>query len=219
MSDQIPCAFFRESWEDAEHPMACVDIDQKFVRVNAAFERLLGYSSEELSNRPWMEFTRKEHVGGDLASVNSIIEGVTESYRMEKDYKHKRGHFVPVVLTVRRYPRVATEPIILFRVESPFASATRPEVAEVEKHVMEAIDMLRRRVDEYEKGVRVHVGDTWDHGDKSGRDKITNSDSMMKIMVGGFAVMVLAVAWLFYYVATTQNRQPVQPPPTIGQEL
>lgn len=211
---EIPCEFFRESWEDVDHPMCCVSLEHRFVKCNSVWERLLGYSSEELRQHTWMSITRAEHVGGDLASVQAVMEGRQTEYRMEKDYIHKKGHYVPVVLIVRRYPRQSTEPLLYFRVEAPMAIATRPELDDIASRTTE---MLAKFHDELtmikERGVSVHVGDKWRDGDKAGRDLEKNSDRTIKYLIGGLVAMAIVVAWLFYYVAVAGGGGTPVPPP------
>ena len=206
--ESIPDGFFKESWQSAGHPMAAVDTDNNFVRVNHAFERLLGYSSSELHRRSWMEFTRVEHIGGDMQSVNDVIAGVTDCYRLEKDYRHKRGHYVSIVLSVRRFPKASHLPLICFAVEAPIATATRPEIHDVERHVVEAVRVLEKKFEDFERrhGVNVHTGD------QVGRNKTTNSDRSIWIMGGCLAMMAISFAWAMYYMATASNQQPPVPP-------
>lgn len=188
--------------------MAAVDTNNNFVRVNHAFERLLGYSSAELHRRSWMEFTRVEHIGGDMQSVNDVIAGVTDFYRLEKDYKHKRGHYVSIVLSVRRFPKASHLPIICFSVEAPIATATRPEIHDVERHMVQAVRMLDGKFEEFERrnGVSVNaVG-----------QQTTNSDRSIWILGGCLAMMAISFAWAMYYMASSNNQQrPV--PPSIQQ--
>lgn len=210
----IPEAFYRESWEDADHPMACVDTDNTFRRVNHAFERMLGYSTAELENRAWMEFTDQRHVGGDIASVQAVLDGRISSYRLEKDYIHKRGHKVPIILHVRRYPRNAIEPLLFFRVEAPIATATRPEVDEVEKHALAAVQELRNEMDRIKQGVIVSQRQEQNAGgDIVGRDKTTNSDKMIRWLAVAIIALGAAVAYMAYYMASaSNNNQNIQPP-------
>ena len=211
---QVPPDFYRELAEDAIHPMAAVGVDNRFVWVNSAFEGLLGYAMGELASMTWMEVTSQDDVGGDLASVKQVLEGKIQSYRMEKDYIHRRGFRVPVELIVRRFPRQTLESIMLFRVEAGPVKATRPELVAVQKEVEAVIADMKRRLDKYEQHheVSVNVGDNWNDGDKTGRDKITNSDTAIRVLAGAFTAMVLIVAYLFYYVATLSTKTPPQPP-------
>lgn len=221
MGRKIPDQFFREAWEDANHEMACVCADNKFVRVNHAFERMLGYSQAELIGRSWMEFTEQEDVGGDLASVQSVIDGTVQSYQMEKDYIHKRGHKIPVILNVRRFPRSSLDPLVFFRVESPVSRATRVELREVDEHHLKLISALEKRLEKMEEKGFVSVsqsantgsGDQWRDGSKAGGDISSNSDKMIKMVCGVMVAIVFSLVWIVYYTMTSHRTQmPVAPP-------
>ncbi len=208
IANDIPCDYWKSVCADVDHPLSCVDPDNKFVWVNSAFERLVGYSIAELAGRTWMSITDQKDVGGDLASVHSVIEGKIPQYTMSKNYVHKRGHKVPVDLTVRRFPDSPLDPLAYFRVESPPARATRPELEEVKETLMCRIQNLEAQM-EREK-VSVNVGSEFIGGDKIGRDK--NGTSAMKFMAGAFTIMAITIAYLFYYVATTAtNTTPEKP--------
>lgn len=188
--------------------MACIDQNNKFILVNAAFERLLGYSNSELEEKTWMDITAQRDVGGDLASVEAVIEGRTDTYTLEKDYVHKRGRAIPVTLTVRRFPRASHLPLLYFSVEAPVSNVTRPEVISIERDLRAEINKLAKEI---KAGVRVNVNEKIG-GDKIGRDK--NSDSAIKIVAGALVAVAFIVAWLFYYVATTTHHTPPTPPPS-----
>lgn len=191
--------------------MACIDQHNRFVLVNSAFERLLGYSCAELCGKTWMELTAQEDVGGDLASVEALIDGRIDSYTLEKDYIHKRGRDIPVVLTVRRFPRESHLPLLYMHKEAPVSTITRPEMVSLERDLRSEIARLATRL---QNGVNVNVGDR-DHitGDKIGRDK--NSDAAIKILAGALVAISMTVAWLFYYVATTASQEKPTPPSAV----
>lgn len=220
--EEIPLEYYQQSWEDADHPMACMTVENTFLRVNSAFERLLGYSASELEGRSWIEFTRQSHIGGDIASVRAVIDGKMDSYQLEKDYIHKRGHTVPVVLRVRRYPRHSGTPVLLFRAESPLATATRPELQELHKTTETLAEALNARLAKLEERGLVHVGDTWQGGDKVGSSKVkgdytvTNSDTALKIMAGVMALLASAVVWVMYYTQSIINNQKNVEPPRLS---
>lgn len=198
--------------------MGCVDPENRFVLVNTAFERLLGYSSVELAGRHWMEITSQRDVGGDLASHEAVIDGRIDTYTLEKDYVHKRGRSIPVVLTVRRFPRAPHLPLLYFSVEAPLSTITRPEMVSLEQDLRAEIAKLSKSFDSRIKdGVHVNMGDQDTiGGDKIGRDK--NSDMAIKIIAGSLVAISMTVAYLFYYVATVANRTEPKPPSNISQE-
>jgi PAS domain S-box-containing protein len=192
----IPLLFWKELCQEADYPMACVDSDNKFVWVNTAYERLLGYSIIEITGKTWMSVTDQNDVGGDLASVAAVIDGLIPQYTMSKNYVHKRGYKVPVDLTVRRFPESAAETMMYFRVETPPAKANRSELQELKETIMYRINKL-------ENNTTTNTGNT-------GRDR--NSDTAIKVLASAFAVMVLGIAWLFYYVVIAHNGTTPKPP-------
>jgi len=207
----IPLGFWQELSQDVDYPLACVHKAGKFVWVNNAFERMLGYSSIELSTRTWMSISAHDDVGGDLASIEAVIAGKIQSYTMDKDCIHKRGFEVPVELTIRRFPSSVVEDLAYFRVEAAPAKATRPELQQMEASLKKVIHELQFRIEKQEQGVRVHVGDDVG-GDKTGRDKVANSDLTIRYLAGALVFIALIVAWLFYYVATVHLHTPPEPP-------
>lgn len=220
--DDIPPEFFKSLCTDIDYPLACVDPDSKFQWVNHAFERLVGYSVVELIGKTWMSITKQADVGGDLAGVEEVIAGKISEYRMEKAYLHKRGHEVPIELTVRRWPINPVEHLVYFRVETPPQRATRPELDQVHNELLGIIGDLRIRVSDAEikaaEKVRIEMGDRWRDGDKTGRDKTTNDVSMIKYMMAAVGVLAAVVAWMAYYVATMgTNTTPV--PPTVQDSV
>lgn len=155
-----------------------------------------------------MSVTDQRDVGGDLASVHSVIEGKIPQYTMSKNYVHKRGHKVSVDLTVRRFPDSALEQLAYFRVESPPARATKPELEEVRETLMCRIQNLEAEINRGK--VAVNVGSEFVGGDKIGRDK--NSDASIKVIASVLGVVAVTVAWLIYYVATSvTNTAPEKP--------
>ena len=215
---EIPPEFFQTAWIDADHPMAAVGLDNTFLLVNHAWERMLGYSSSELRNTTWMTYTRADHIGGDMKSVQDVIDGVIDSYRLEKMYIHKAGHEIPIVLIVSRYPRSGHVPLVMFSVQASVVTATRSEIQNMKDSAMIAIAELKQQVEQYEKGVQVNVGDKVG-GDKVGNDKTTNSDAMMKYLMGGFVVMAIVMSWLMYYVVTGNNNIQNIEPPNISKDI
>lgn len=226
MSYSVPAGYWQQTCEDIDYPLACVSTSNKFIWVNSAFERLTGYSVAELFDHTWMSITDQKDVGGDLESVEAVITGKITHYTMSKDYRHKRGHLVPVDLTVRRFPTSRVDDLICFIVECPPAKATKPELDQVELSLNKKIDDLNKKIEHNEKGISIIMGNKdggHNHnigGDYSGRDKINNSDSAIKILGISLGVVAIVIAWLFYYITVANKDVNPTPPPTIsGQNL
>lgn len=121
--EDVPEGWWRFICEHGHHALACIGEDDRFVWVNEAWCRLLGYSQAELKQKTWIEITLQGDVGGDVASAQELIEeGGRRHYTLSKRYVHKLGHIVKVEITVHRFPSVVGE-------FQAFAVEAMPEVA------------------------------------------------------------------------------------------
>lgn len=91
---------FFDTFEHAAAGMTHVDIRGRFLRVNASFCRMLGYSAGELLSMSFQELTDPDDVGPDERFLREALDGKRNSYTMEKRYRHKDGHTVWAHLTV-----------------------------------------------------------------------------------------------------------------------
>ncbi len=80
-------------------PCAVLDLDRRLIRVNSAFEALVGYSADELSSMVPADITpQKWHAAGQEALDRLLETG--EAVRYEKEYRRKDGRIVAVDITV-----------------------------------------------------------------------------------------------------------------------
>jgi two-component system, sensor histidine kinase and response regulator len=91
---------FRSAFDQAAIGMALVAIDGRWMNVNAAICRIVGYSEKELLATNFQSITHPEDLNADLEFVAQMLSGEIRSYEMEKRYFHKVGHVVWVLLSV-----------------------------------------------------------------------------------------------------------------------
>ena len=82
---------FRSAFEFAAIGMAMVAPDGRFLRVNQALCRIVGYSAEELLRVDFQTITHPDDLGTDLAFVRQMLAGSVSYFEIEKRYFHKLG--------------------------------------------------------------------------------------------------------------------------------
>lgn len=80
--------------------MAIVSPKGKWLRVNDALVRLLGYTREELLKLNFQKITHPEDLEKDLEIMSGLIKKEVATHQVEKRYLHKNGEIIYVLLTV-----------------------------------------------------------------------------------------------------------------------
>ena len=89
---------FRSAFETAGHGMAIVGLDGRFIDVNDALIKIVGYDRSELLQRDFQSITHPDDLEADLEHVKRLLTGEGSSYEMEKRYIHKDGRTIWVHL-------------------------------------------------------------------------------------------------------------------------
>ncbi len=91
---------FKGAFENSSVAMAIIDLDGKWLRNNKRMAELFGYTSEELSQLRYQDLTYPDDLEADLLLVNATLEGMIDSYQVEKRYFHKSENIVHGLLSV-----------------------------------------------------------------------------------------------------------------------
>ena len=89
---------FRTAFEQAPFGMCLTGLDGRFLQVNAALCRLLGYSQEELLAGAWQSLTHPDDQEISRETVRRLR--TSTSAELEKRYIHKRGNAIWVHLKI-----------------------------------------------------------------------------------------------------------------------
>ena len=85
---------FRSAFEDAPIGVALVGLDRRHLRVNRAFCEMLGYSEEELLEKPHAEIVHPDDREESTNRIQEILEEGADPYALERRYLHTDGHAV-----------------------------------------------------------------------------------------------------------------------------
>ena len=90
---------FRTAFNEGPLGMAIVDLDYRFIKVNANLCRMLGYSSQELTLLTFPEITHPDDIDSDLDLARRLFAGEIPHYQIEKRYLKKDGGIVWIKLS------------------------------------------------------------------------------------------------------------------------
>jgi PAS domain S-box-containing protein len=87
-------ARFRATFDTAAVGVAHLGPDGRWLRVNGALCRILGYPVDELLTKSFQDLTYPDDLAADLVQVELMREGKIDSYNLEKRYLRKDGTII-----------------------------------------------------------------------------------------------------------------------------
>ncbi|MDB5311955.1 MAG: pleC 2 [Gemmataceae bacterium] len=126
---------FRGALEHAAIGMALVAPDGRWLRVNPALGRIVGYAEPELLTRTFQDITHPDDLAADLDEVRRMLAGEILTYQMEKRYIHKAGHTVWTLLSVSLVRDAAGVPLYFVSQVQDITGRKRFEQTLQEKNV------------------------------------------------------------------------------------
>jgi PAS domain S-box-containing protein len=83
-------ARFRATFENAAVGIAHVALDGRWLRVNQALCRIVGYPADELLTKSFQDVPYRDDLASDLAQAKLMREGKIDTYDVEKRYLRMR---------------------------------------------------------------------------------------------------------------------------------
>ncbi|WP_158289316.1 PAS domain S-box protein [Paenibacillus flagellatus] len=85
---------FVSAFKHAPIGMALIALDGRFLKVNEALCRIVGYGADELLKLTFIDITHPDDIYKDVVHADMVLAGQLETYELEKRYVHKEGHVV-----------------------------------------------------------------------------------------------------------------------------
>ncbi len=130
---------FNAAFDDSPIGMDLVDLHGRFVRVNAAYCRMLGYTSDQLTGKHIREITHPADLPADQQSMREFLAGERRTYQTEKRYVRADGEVVWAMLNVTVVMDAGGLPLHFFGQVQDITQLRRDEAE------------LRRQADELER--------------------------------------------------------------------
>ncbi|CAG0931268.1 partial putative diguanylate cyclase DgcE, partial [Planctomycetaceae bacterium] len=95
MQDEV----FQNAFEHAAIGMVLADLEGRCLRANRAFCEMVGYTEAQLKHLEFSRLTHPDDVEENLVLGRRLIVGELSSFKYEKRYHHKQGHYVWALLS------------------------------------------------------------------------------------------------------------------------
>lgn len=219
--------WWRRACEESPYAICFVGLDDKFVWVNTAWEKLCGYPAAALVGvKRWQDITVAEDIGADQQSTEAIKNSEKDRYYDEKEYIGPLGDRRGVGLWVVKHPEFGPQggylvfgkpldPGATYELAEAFAKLERDllivqqtqerfdgmeeRISDLRRDVSDRIELISDNINALvTRGSSITVSGDQTHGDKTGGDK--NSQTLL-IVLGSvlvmFATLVLGGAIMF----------------------
>jgi PAS domain S-box-containing protein len=123
---------FRSAFEYAAIGMVLADTDGVCLAANRVFCEMVGYTEEELQQLEFVRITHPDDLPENLRLGQQLIRGEIESFRYEKRYIHKAGHFIWTLLSASIVRDGYGHPLYIISQIQDITERKRAEAAERE---------------------------------------------------------------------------------------
>jgi len=132
---------YRELFEGSVDGIAVVETNGQYIDCNSSFQKMVGYSLEELQQMKFQDITPGKWHSKEIDIVQRQIQGLPVTF--EKEYIRKDGTNFPIELTAYRHESNFEEPITLWAIVRDISAKKRVEAALIEseqkyRHLVEA---------------------------------------------------------------------------------
>jgi PAS domain S-box-containing protein len=102
---------WRSVFENSAVGVALTDLNGQFIATNPVFQRMLGYTEQELKRLTFTDITHEEDLKQSKALMGELLGGQRQQFEIEKQYRRKDGtpvwvrNNVSIVPGTERVPR------------------------------------------------------------------------------------------------------------------
>jgi len=102
---------WRSVFENSAVGVALTDLDGRFIATNLVYQKMLGYTEDELQQLTFLDITHQENVEENRTLIGELLDGHRQQVQIEKQYRRKDGqpvwvrNNVSVVPGTERVPR------------------------------------------------------------------------------------------------------------------
>jgi formate hydrogenlyase transcriptional activator len=120
---------WRSVYENSAIGVALTDLNGRFLAVNRAYEKMLGYTEEELRKLTFLEITEEDYRDANRELVSELLEGKRQQFQIEKQYRRKEGTLRWVSNNVSLVPGTESVPRFIMALSEDITQRKQAEAA------------------------------------------------------------------------------------------
>jgi formate hydrogenlyase transcriptional activator len=120
---------WRSVYENSAIGVALTDLNGRFLAVNRAYEKMLGYTEEELRKLTFLEITEEDYRDANWELVSELLEGKRQQFQIEKQYRRKDGTLRWVSNNVSLVPGTESAPRFIMALSEDITQRKQAEAA------------------------------------------------------------------------------------------
>ncbi len=101
---------WRSVFENSAIGVALTDLNGRFLATNSVYQKMVGYSDEELRALSFMDITHADYREANWALAVELQEGKRQQFQIEKQYRCKNGNLIWVSNNVSLVPGTESTP-------------------------------------------------------------------------------------------------------------
>jgi PAS domain S-box-containing protein len=121
---------WRAVFENSAIGVALADpLSSRFRASNFAYQKMLGYTEEEIGKLTFMELTHEDYRESNRELISELLEGKRKQFQFEKQYWRKDGRLIWVSLNVSLVPATKNMPRFVMALSEDITERKRTEEA------------------------------------------------------------------------------------------
>jgi formate hydrogenlyase transcriptional activator len=120
---------WRSVYENSAIGVALTGLNGRFLAANRAYEKMLGYTEEELRKLTFLEITEEDYRDANWESISELLEGKRQQFQIEKQYRRKDGTLRWVNNSVSLVPGTESMPRFIMALSEDITQRKQAEAA------------------------------------------------------------------------------------------
>ena len=120
---------WRAVFENSAIGVALTDMRGRFLTTNSAFQKMLGYTEEEMGGLTFLEITHENDREANWQLVTELLDGKRRQFQIEKQYRRKDGSLVWVSNNVSLVPGTTSMPRFIMALSEDITQRKQAEEA------------------------------------------------------------------------------------------